>query len=129
MQSLCVCYYDAEVFANYSEADFARMGAICAPHDEALRLSGKVSLVGSLGMPNDFKTLRADKKGVQLEDGPYAPTAHPFGAFFIVEAGDIDEAVEVARLHPGSHLGDMCAGGIEVRPVNSLERLTPSPSR
>lgn len=70
MQSLCVCYYDAEVFANYSEADFARMGAICAPHDEALRLSGKVSLVGSLGMPNDFKTLRADKKGVPWKTAP-----------------------------------------------------------
>ena len=50
-------------------------------------------------------------------------TREPFGAFFIVEANSIDEAVEVARLHPGSHLGHMMKGGIEVRPIDQLEQL------
>ena len=40
-----------------------------------------------------------------MTDGPYEQTPEPFGAFFIIEADDMDEAVEVARLHPGTHLG------------------------
>jgi hypothetical protein len=41
----------------------------------------------------------------------------------MVEAGSIDEAVEVARLHPGTHIGDLFAGGIEVHPVEMFEVL------
>jgi len=39
----------------------------------------------------------------------------PVGAFFIVEAQDMDEAVQVASKHPGAHVGKFLGGGIEVR--------------
>jgi hypothetical protein len=35
----------------------------------------------------------------------------------------MDEAVKIARLHPGTHLGEMFGGGIEIRPIEMLERL------
>jgi hypothetical protein len=123
MKFLCVCYYDSEAFARLTPADLEKLGEIRAPHDRALKASGKVRFVGSLGMPQHFKTLRADGNGVRLSNGPYAETKEPFGAFFMVEAGSIDEAVEVARLHPGTHVGDLFAGGIEVRPVEMFELL------
>jgi hypothetical protein len=120
---LCLCYYDLDGFARFGPADFEEMGRICAPHDAQLKASGKVSLIGSLGMPDEYRTIRANSEGVAVSDGPYAETREPFGAFFIVEANSIDEAVEVARLHPGSHLGHMMKGGIEVRPIDQLEQL------
>jgi hypothetical protein len=123
MQFLCLCHYDLEAFGKLGPADFEEIGRICAPHDEELKASGKVSLIGSLGMPSGFKTLRAEADGVTVSDGPYADTNEPFGAFFIVEADSIEEAVEVARLHPGTHLGHLMKGGIEVRPVDQLEQL------
>lgn len=123
MQFLCLCHYDLEAFGKLGPADFEEIGRICAPHDEELKASGKVSLIGSLGLPNQFKTLRADADGVSLSDGPYAATNEPFGAFFIVEADTIDEAVEIARLHPGTHLGHLMKGGIEVRPIEQVETL------
>ena len=123
MKFLCLCYYDLDGFARFGPADFEEMGRICAPHDAQLKASGKVSLIGSLGMPDQFKTLRADADGVPVSDGPYADTNEPFGAFFIVEAESIDEAVEIARLHPGTHLGHSMKGGIEVRPIDQLEQL------
>jgi hypothetical protein len=49
--------------------------------------------------------------------------SEPFGAFFMVEADSVDEAVEVARLHPGTHVGDFLPGAIEVRPVEMFELL------
>ena len=82
--------------------------------------------IGSLGTPDQFKTLRADANGVTLSEGPYAATSEPFGAFFIVEAESIDEAVEIARLHPGTHLGHMMKGGIEVRPIDQVEQPCPA---
>ena len=126
MKFLCLCHYDLEAFRTFGPDDFAELGRICAPHDAALKASGKVDLIGSLGMPNQFKTVRADPDGVSVTDGPYAETAEPFGAFFIVEADSIDEAVEIARLHPGTHLGHMMKGGIEVRPIDHVEQLCPA---
>ena len=123
MKFLCLCHYDLEAFGKLGPDDFAEIGRICAPHDASLKASGKVSMIGSLGMPNQFKTLRADANGVSASDGPYADTKEPFGAFFIVEADSIGEAVELARLHPGTHLGHMMKGGIEVRPIEQLEQL------
>lgn len=122
MQFLCVCYYDVEAFSRFGPDDFKKLGEFCAPHDAAFKATGKVRFVGSLGLPHEFRTMRAEKGGaVRVEDGPYAQTSHPFGAFFMIEADSIDQAVEIARLHPGTHLGDMMAGGIEVRPVGHYE--------
>lgn len=123
MKFLCVCHYDAEGFARLQPADFQRMGEICAPHDARLKASGKVRMIGSLGMPHQFRTLRVKHGKVSDEAGPYESTLEPYGAFFIVEADDIDEAVQIARLHPGTHLGELLNGGIEIRPIETFEQL------
>jgi hypothetical protein len=123
MKFLCVCYYDAAAFAKFTDADFKKIREICAPRDEAFKASGKVRLIGSLALPDQFRTMRADAKGMTVEDGPYSETPEPFGAFFIIEADGMDEAVEVARLHPATHLGAMMKGGIELRPIRTLEEL------
>ena len=94
MNFLCVCYYDADAFAKFSESDFKRLREICDPHDEEFKASG-----------------------------PYVQTPEPFGAFFIIEAEDMDEAEIIARLHPGTHLGGIMKGGIEIRPIRTLELL------
>ena len=99
------------------------LGHICAPRDAELKASGKVPIIGSLGMPDQFRTIRADRDGVRVANGPYAETNEPFGAFFIVEADSIDQAVEIARLHPGTHLGHKMNGGIEVRPISQIEQF------
>jgi hypothetical protein len=121
MHYLCLCHYDAAAFAKLGPADFEEMGRICAPHDQALKESGRLRMVGSLAMPEQSRTLRGDETGLRASDGPYAATDEPFGAFFIVEADSIDEAEAIARLHPGTHLGHILRGGIEIRPVDQLE--------
>ena len=51
MQYLCLCHYDAAQFATLDPADFEAIGAICAPHDRALKESGHLIAVGALAMP------------------------------------------------------------------------------
>ena len=124
MKYLCLCHYDLDKFRNLSSADFEEIGRICEPRDAELKASGKVQVIGSLGMPDEFRTLRAKTDGsVEAVDAPYTSTSEPFGAFFIVEADTIEEAEAIARLHPGTHLGRLMAGGIEIRPIEHYETL------
>jgi hypothetical protein len=69
MKFLCVCYYDATAFAGFNDADFKKIGEICAPHDKEFKPSGKVKLIGSLVLPNQFRTMRANANGVTVTDG------------------------------------------------------------
>lgn len=124
MKFLCLCHYESARFAELTPADFEEIGAICAPHDAVLKASGRVGMIGALGMPEQSRTLRVEQGAVTDRAGPYHPTPEPFGAFFIVEATDIDQAVAIAKLHPGTHLGDKFGkGGIEVRPIDFVEQL------
>jgi hypothetical protein len=122
MKFLALCHYSTETFSRLGPDDFAEIGRLCAPHDKALRESGHVDTVGSLGAPEQSRTLRVENGAVQAAAGPYAPTPEPFGAFFIIDADNLDQAVEIAKLHPGLHLGDRFGrGGIEVRPIEQLD--------
>jgi hypothetical protein len=118
MNFLCICHYDTWKFAGLSEKDLQRVADICAPHDKALQDSGHLKFVGSLGEPSQSKTILAIADGMKVEDGPFVSTNEPFGAFFMIEANNIDEAVKIAALHPSAHLGQHFGGGIEVRPVD-----------
>lgn len=124
MKFLCLCHYESAAFNRLGPADFAEIGAICAPHDAALKASGHVDVIGALAMPETFRSLRVENGNVVDQASPYAVTPEPFGAFFIVNASDINEAVKIAMLHPGVHLGDKFGkGGIEVRPIETFETL------
>ncbi len=122
MKYLCLCYYDRRMFDALSKEDLDVLHRECKPHDEALKATGRLSLVASLAFPEQAKTLRAGNNlPTTLSDGPYFETPEPIGAFFIVEANDIGEAVEIARKHPGTHIGKRLAGGIEVRAMEHYE--------
>ena len=53
-------------------------------------------------------------RGLVTADGPFLETKEVLGGFYLVEAGDLDEALDLARLLPEVHSGH---GGVEVRPV------------
>ena len=58
-------------------------------------------------------TVRVDGSGeVVATDGPFAETKEQLGGFYVVEAGDLDEAIAIASKIPSAS-----RGSIEVRPV------------
>jgi len=61
-------------------------------------------------------TLRLNGSGRLLSDGPFAETKEQLGGFYVVEAKDLDEAVELASKMP--HLAD--GGAVEIRPIWEL---------
>jgi hypothetical protein len=55
-----------------------------------------------------------------VTDGPFAETREQLGGYFLVEAKDLDEAIEIAAMIPGARKGT-----VEVRPVLELTGLPP----
>ncbi|HTD76852.1 MAG TPA: YciI family protein [Chloroflexota bacterium] len=58
-------------------------------------------------------TLRVNGGGRLLSDGPFAETKEQLGGFYVVEASNLDEAVDLASKMP--HLQD--GGSVEIRPI------------
>ena len=58
-------------------------------------------------------TVRVENGTAMTTDGPFADTKEVFGGYYVFEAENLDEAIELAGRIPAARLG----GSIEVRPV------------
>jgi hypothetical protein len=58
-------------------------------------------------------TVRVDDDRWLVTDGPFADTKEVFGGWYLLEAGDLDEALAFAARIPAARLG----GCVEVRPL------------
>jgi hypothetical protein len=61
-------------------------------------------------------TVRFERGGVRIVDGPFAEVREQLGGFYLIDVDDLDEALDWARRMPG-----MAGGGVEVRPLGLSE--------
>jgi hypothetical protein len=87
----------------------------CFTYDDALRKDGHFAGGEALQPSNTAKTLRSRSGKVIVTDGPYAETKEQIGGILILEARDIDHAVELMSKHPG-----VSVGPFEIRPAADL---------
>jgi hypothetical protein len=120
MKFLVLAYYDPEKFAAISKDELDAVVGGCAPHDAALRATGRVIMQASLEEPSVATSVRPRRGSMSATDGPFAETKEQVGAFFLIEAADRDDAVRVASLHPAANLGEQLGWGIEVRGIEQL---------
>ena len=66
-----------------------------------------------LGVPEHATTVRVRDGKTLTTDGPFVGMKEAIGGFFVLEAEDLDAAIEVAARVPAARLG----GAIEIRPV------------
>ena len=118
MKYLVLCYYDVKQFAALPKARLDEMMAKCQALDIEFKKTGKVDFVAS---QSDMKTWRCIRGPKQVTQGPYAESPEQAGAFFIVDAKDMDEAQAVAMKHPGPHVVEYCGGGLEIRACDFYE--------
>ena len=108
MKFVLLLHDDEAAWLGQSEAE---QGAVFEDHmayTQALTEAG--ALVG--GEPLDPAASGKVLRGGAVQDGPYADTKEQLGGFYIIEAADLDAAVEWARRCPTSP-----SGAVEVRPV------------
>ena len=67
-------------------------------------------------------TVRVRGGKATITDGPFAETKEQLGGFYLIEAPDLDRAIEVAKRIPSARLGS-----VEVRPVHDLRRNPAQP--
>ena len=118
MKYLCLGYYDEKKFDALGPAAEQALTSQCRTHDAALRATGRLLAVASLAAPKLSRSIRPRNGKPFVTDGPYAETKEQIGAFFIVEADDLNEATRVASRHPAALLGEQVGWGVEVRPID-----------
>jgi len=84
---------------------------------EAIRKSGHFIGSNRLLPPHAATTIRVRQGKVSITDGPYVETKEQLGGYFIIEAKDLNEAIDVASRIPGARIG--C---VEVRPIAEDEQ-------
>lgn len=79
---------------------------------EALRKSGHYIASERLQDVETATMVRVRNGKLSTTDGPFAETKEQLGGFWLINAGDLNEAIHVASKFPSARIG-----GIEVRPV------------
>ena len=119
MQYLCLGYLDIEAFDRAPEEAKSKVMEACYAQCVPFRATGKVLAEEGLQHTSRAKCIRTRQGKRKVTDGPFIETKEQLGSYFIIEADSIDEAVEIAALHPGAIFGEEYGFGIEVRPIRS----------
>lgn len=117
MKFLALAYYHEKTFETTAPEEMQAIAAKCAPLDEALNATGKMTLVASLAATKDTVSVRPRNGKPTVTDGPYVETKEQLGSFFLLEAKDMQEAIRLASMHPAASLGEKMGWGIEIRPI------------
>jgi hypothetical protein len=117
MKYLCSVFFDEKNLDALSEKDRKALDAESLDHDDVLRKSGQLLAAQALQPVQAATTVRLRGGKVSVTDGPFAETTEQIGGFLLIEARDLNEAIQIASRVPAIRLG-----GIEVRPVQELTR-------
>ena len=109
MQYALLIYGDEGRWETYSEAEQQAM----TEDYMAIGRDPKTKAGADLGELSKATTVRVDNGKTLTTDGPFAETKEYLGGFYLIDADNLDEAIEVAAKIPDARTG----GTIEVRPV------------
>lgn len=118
MKYICLGYIEPDKFPNMTEAERNAMVDECLTYDDELRKNGHFAGGEALQPPQSATTLRWKNGKVSITDGPYAETKEQIGGILILEARDLNHAIQLMSKHPG-----VKAGPFEIRPAADLTEM------
>lgn len=113
MKFVCLGYYDEKQWGSVPESEQAAMMEECFAYDDVLRKNGHFVGGEALQSARDARTLRYKNGKVTVTDGPYAETKEQLGGILLLEARDLNHAIELMSKHPGVKVGPF-----EIRPAD-----------
>jgi hypothetical protein len=118
MKYLCLGYHDEKAWTALPASQRDGLVAESLEFEQELRASGHV--IGGIALQGGSAaaTLRFDHGEMSVTDGPYAETKEQLGGFMVLEANDLNHAIQLASKLPCMRVG----GSLEIRPIN--EELT-----
>lgn len=113
MKFICLGYLDETQWNGLSETEQAALMETCFAYDDELRQGGHFLGGEALQSVQNAATLRYQHEQVTVTDGPYAETKEHLGGILILEARDLNHAIQLMSQHPGVR-----SGPFEIRPVD-----------
>lgn len=117
MRFLCLVNLDKDEAAKLTEADWRVVDRDSLDYDAVLEKQGSYIVSMALKEPETARTVRVRQGRAVVTDGPFVETKEHVAGFILIEAEDMDEAVEIAKKIPLARIGS-----IEVRAQMKIER-------
>ena len=108
MKYLCLVYLDENRMDELPDRD-------CVAYDTVIKASGHCISSEALQSVQTATTVRVRNGRTSVTDGPFAETKEQLAGFYLLEARDLNEAIQIASKIPPARVGS-----IEVRPLRPI---------
>src|SRR5262245_53192257 len=109
MKYLCLVYLELQKLHAVQDTE-------CFSCGERLRASGSLLAAEALQPIDTATTVRVRNGRMTVTDGPFAETKEHLAGFYLVEARDLNDAIQIASKIPPAR-----EGSVEVRPIRDLQ--------
>ena len=120
MKYICLGYLEPGTFEKMSEGERNEVLDACFTYNDELRTSGHLLGGEALQPAETAVTLDRKNGNVVVTDGPYAETKEQLGGIQVIEARDLNHAIQLISQSPGLKLG---CGLIEIRPAADISEM------
>src|SRR5512146_2449185 len=119
MKFICLGYFDPRKFESMTEPERNAMFDECLSYDDTLRNRFHWASGEALQPHTTAKTVRWKNGKVAVTDGPFAETREQIGGILVLEARDLNQAVELMSKHPAVRFNST----FEIRPVGDMTEM------
>jgi hypothetical protein len=116
MKYLCLVYGEEKALDALSKGEMEALVDESLAYDDVLRKSGHYLVSAALQNVETAKPVRVRNREMLITDGPFAEMKEQLLGFILIDARDLNDAVQAAAMIPLAS-----TGSIEVRPVLDLE--------
>ena len=116
MKYLCLVFYDENIINNMTSNEWKSLNHECVACGEGLRESGKMIGGNALHPSSTATSLRIRDGKPLITDGPFAETKEQLAGYYMLDARDLNEAIQLASNIPPARFGT-----IEIRPIRELD--------
>jgi hypothetical protein len=118
MKYICLGYIEPDKFENMSESERNTILDECFSYGDELRKNGHLVAEEPLQPANTAVTVYWKNGKVAVTDGPYAETKEQLGGILVLEARDLNHAIQLISQNPG-----VKSGAFEIRPAADLNEM------
>ena len=117
MRYICLAYEEEDKLTALTKSEWDGLRQETLDYVKRLREKGHLIAAEPLQSVKTATTVRVRDGKLAITDGPFAETKETLGGFFLIEALDLNQAIQIAAQWPSARIGS-----IEIRPIEDQLR-------
>ena len=109
MKYICLVYGEEKDMSTIPDSE-------CMAFGDSLRNTGRYIAAEALQRVETATVVKVRSGKISITDGPFAETKEQLAGFYLIDAANLDEAIQIASKIPPARIGS-----IEVRPIRTLQ--------